>query len=133
MVEKKFEELGKLKVGRYIILEGEPCRITDIKHSKAGKHGAAKIRLEGVSLITGNKYTLLKPAKANVEVPIINKRNAQVLTVQGDTANVMDLESYETFDIKIPEEFKDKVVEGVQIFYWDIMGHKMIVQVKSGE
>jgi translation initiation factor 5A len=73
-----------------------------------------------------------------VDVPIINKRQAQVInvktssqTVEGKTitertANVMDLESYETFDMKIPEEMVGKVVEGSQVLYWEVTGKKIM-------
>ncbi len=70
------------------------------------------------------------PASAKVDVPIIDKKNAQVLSIQGDMANVMDMESYETFDIKIPEELKGQIVEGSQVLYWIILGEKIIKQVK---
>jgi len=43
----------------------------------------------------------------------------------------MDSESYETFDMKVDDEFKDQVVEGCQILYWNILGDKVIKQIKS--
>jgi translation initiation factor 5A len=55
-----------------------------------------------------------------------------VLSVSGDKANVMDTESFETFDMKIPAELKDQVVEGAQVLYWVILGEKVMKQVKSG-
>ena len=73
------------------------------------------------------------PGHDNVEVPIIEKRNAQVLSVHGDMANVMDSETYETFDLKIPEELKGQVVEGSSVLYWVIMDEKVIKQVKGSD
>ena len=70
------------------------------------------------------------PGHDNVEVPIIEKRTAQVLSIQGDAANVMDSETYETFDIKIPEELKGEVAEGVNVLYWIILEDKIMKQVK---
>jgi translation initiation factor 5A len=54
-----------------------------------------------------------------------------VLSVSGDTANVMDAESYETFDLKIPEELKADVVEGAKVLYWIILGEKVMKQIKG--
>ena len=71
------------------------------------------------------------PGEENVEVPLVDKKNAQVLSVHDNIANVMDTDSYETFDIKIPEEFKSDLVEGTQILYWIVLGEKMIKQVKK--
>ncbi len=70
------------------------------------------------------------PGHDKVEAPIIGKKNAQVLSVSGKTANVMDMETYETFDIEIPDELKNDVHEGVEVLYWSIMGTNVIKQVK---
>ena len=78
------------------------------------------------------KREVVMPAHDNVEVPIIEKKSAQVLSVAGDTANVMDEESYETFDLKIPEELKETVVPNCKILYWTIMGEKVMKQIKGG-
>ena len=42
----------------------------------------------------------------------------------------MDLESFETFDIDIPEELKNQVNEGNQVIYWTVMDKKILKQVK---
>ncbi len=73
------------------------------------------------------------PAHDSVDVPIIEKLTAQVLSISGNMANVMDNVSYETFDLEIPEELKDKVVEGVQILYWQILDDKVMKDIRSAE
>ncbi len=138
MSETKQADIHSIKKGSYIVVEGEACRVTDIQQSAPGKHGHAKFRVTAVGLIDEKKRVFIKPGGTNVDVPIINKKQAQVLslkeeskTVEGKTtvkhfANVMDLESYETFDIDIPEEMLDKVQEGSQVFYWEVMGKRLI-------
>ena len=42
----------------------------------------------------------------------------------------MDMSSYETFDLPLPEEFKDKVSEGVSILYMDAGDKKKILEVQ---
>ncbi|MCH8329470.1 MAG: translation initiation factor IF-5A, partial [Nanoarchaeota archaeon] len=84
-----------------------------------------------VGIVDEKKRIVVMPGHDNVEVPIIEKKSAQVLSIQGDTANVMDSETYETFDLKIPEELKDEVVEGVNVMYWVILDDKVMKQVKS--
>lgn len=128
----KLVKAGTIKEGSYIIIEGIACRTVDSTHSKAGKHGAAKMRIMAVGLLDGRKREIVKPASDNVEVPIIDKRVAQVLTIAGTVANVMDMESYETIDLEIPEELKETVKEGAQIVYWDILGKKVMKQLKGG-
>ena len=130
-MEKKVEEVGSLKEGRFVILDDEPCTIVDIKKSKTGKHGHAKARIEGIGLITGKKHVIISPTHDKVEVPIIEKRDAQVLMVREDIAQVMDLKSFETIEMKIPEELKERVKEGVQVVYWDVMGNKLLKEVRG--
>jgi len=128
---KKLASVGSLQKGSYIIVDGVACRVTSTATSRPGKHGHAKVNMMAVGLIDEKKRNVVLPGHDQVEVPVIDKRTAQVLSVTGDVANVMDSESYETFDMKVDEEFKDQVVEGCQILYWNILGDKVIKQVKS--
>ena len=121
---------NNVQKGSSIILEGVACKVVDVEISKPGKHGHSKVRVSAVGLIDEKKRIVVMPGHDNIEVPIIEKRTAQVLSVKGDTANVMDSETYETFDLKIPDEFKGQVVEGSSVLYWTILNEKVIKQVK---
>ncbi|MBT4022986.1 translation initiation factor IF-5A [archaeon] len=131
MAGTKLVHVGSLKKGNYIVMDGQASVIKDLQVSRPGKHGHAKIRVEAVGIMDGKKRQIVMPGHDNVETPIIDKLNAQVLSISGDTANVMDMESYETFDMKIPEDLLDKVKDGVTVLYWDILGDKVIKQIKG--
>ncbi len=124
---------NELKVGSYIIIEGAACKIVNIDISRPGKHGHAKMRIEGIGIIDGKRRIIVMPAHDNIEAPIIEKKTAQVLSVHGSTANVMDAETYETFDLTIPEELQGACVAGVSVLYWKVLEDKVLKQVKSGE
>ncbi|RKX56725.1 MAG: translation initiation factor IF-5A [Thermodesulfobacteriota bacterium] len=123
-------DAGSLKPGRYVVFDGEACVVKSIQTSRPGKHGHAKCRIEAVTLKDGRKIIKVMPGHDKVASPIIDKKTAQVLSVNGDTANVMDMETYETFDLKIPEELQGQVVEGAQVLYWVMLGEKIMKQVK---
>jgi translation initiation factor 5A len=127
----KMASVSSLQKGSYVVLEGAACRVVDIQVSRPGKHGHAKVRLTAVGLVDGKKRVVVMPGHDNVEVPIVEKKTAQVLSVQGNIANVMDSETYETFDLEIPEELKGQVVEGCQVLYWVILNDKVMKQVKG--
>jgi len=131
MGEIKQSSVGTLKKGSFVILDGVACRVSDMSTSRPGKHGHAKVRLTGVGLIDGKKKIIVMPGHDAIDVPIIGKKNAQVLSVSGKMANVMDSETYETFDIKIPDELKDDVVEGCTVMYWEILNDKVMKKVKT--
>ena len=124
---------NNIQKGSSIIMEGVACRVVDVEISKPGKHGHSKVRVSAVGLVDDKKRIAVMPGHDNVEVPIIEKRTAQVLSIMGDKANVMDSETYETFDLKIPEEFKGQVVEGASVLYWTILNEKVIKQVKGSD
>ena len=131
MAGTELKEVGEIKKGSTMLIDGAPCKILSVSTSKPGKHGHAKHRIEGVGLIDGKKRQVVMAGGA-VEVPIIEKRTAQVLSMTGNSANVMDMESFETFDLMITEECEGEVVDGCQVLYWDIMGTKIAKQVKNG-
>ena len=120
-----------IQEGRYIILDEIPCKVTSIQISRPGKHGHAKVRITAVGLIDGKKRETVMPGHDMLQTPMIDKKTSQVLSVHGDTANVMDAETYETFDLKIPEELKADCVSGSNVLYWSIIGVKIMKQVKS--
>lgn len=104
--EKKFVSAGSLKEGSYVLIEGEPCQLKTIEKSKPGKHGAAKIRATGIGLFRDVKKTLLKPTDADVEVPIIEKSDAQVVATMGDRIQIMDTKDYSMHEIEKPKNIQ---------------------------
>lgn len=110
-----YVSMNEIKTGRYILMDGVPCRIVEIETSKPGKHGAAKMRLTGVGVFDGNKRTLLKPSTADAEVPMIVKKKAQVVSINGATAQLMNLETYETYEVPVPEDLKATVKPGAEV------------------
>lgn len=121
----------ELKEGRFVVIDGKPCRVVSIDISKTGKHGAHKARVEAISLFTGTKKTLMKPVDATIEIPIIEKKAAQVVAIMGDRLQLMDLITFEVFEMDTPEEFKGRIVQGQEVEIQDVMGKKMIVRVKG--
>jgi translation initiation factor 5A len=119
-------ELRTLKEGNYIIIDGEPCKITSLTKGKTSKHGEAKGRVEGIGVFDGKKRYLVKPVTANVQVPMILKKKGQVVSIHGNIAQIMDMESYEMMDLTIPESKELK--EGDQITYIECEGRKMITE-----
>ena len=128
-MSKTVAEVRTLKPNRYIIIDDEPCQIASISTSKPGKHGEAKARIEAVGIFDRQKRSVVHPVKHKVHVPMIDKRSAQVLTIGGGEVQLMDLETYETFQIAMPEEFADKLEAGKEVQYLETLGRKKITRV----
>ncbi|ASI13425.1 translation initiation factor aIF5A [Candidatus Mancarchaeum acidiphilum] len=115
-----------IHVGRYIIIDGVPCKVVDIETSSPGKHGSAKMRVTAMGIFDGSKKTLLKPSDADADVPVIKKKKAQVVSISGNSAQIMDSETYEVYDLPIPEELDGKVVAGSEVEILEAMGKRAI-------
>ena len=126
---KELAEIRTLKENRYIIIDNEPCKIISISKSKPGKHGEAKARIEAIGIFDGSKKSIVNPVSHKVHVPIIDKRSAQVVAVMGDNVQLMDMETYETFEMPIPDEFKGQIEPGKDIQYLIALGRKKITRV----
>jgi translation initiation factor 5A len=126
-------DVGSIRVGGYIIIDGEPCRVVDLAKSKPGKHGSAKARIVAVGVFDNTKRTLVKPVDAQCEVPIIEKRAGQVIALLPSSVQVMDLENYEVLEAPMPDEdeVKNKLASGVEVEYWRILGKTKIVRTKG--
>ena len=130
MVEKTFGSAKELKEGRYVLIDGIPCRVVQIESSRPGKHGSAKMRITGIGVFNGQKKILLSPSDADIEIPVIERKTVQILTLSGNVANVMDAQSYETYDIEIPEEHLDNVEPGKEAEIMVCMGRKKFERVR---
>ena len=111
------KEIRELKVGRYVNIDDEPCKIISISTSKPGKHGSAKANIDAVSIFSGSKKSLVGPVSTKVQVPMIDKRKAQVLAIHGDEVQMMDLETFETFSMAINADHESVLEEGGEIMY----------------
>lgn len=117
------------KPGTTILIDGEACTVKSNDISKTGKHGASKCRIEAIAIISGKKKIVAVPGGERFEVPMIEKRKAQVLSVSGSTASIMDLESYETLDVPFIEELKEQLAPEKQVEYWLIEDKKVIMRI----
>lgn len=119
-----------LKEGKFVVIEGEPCKVVEIQTSAPGKHGAAKMRITAVGIFDNTKRTLLKPSDADIEVPIVDRKVVQVISVSGDVAQVMDPKSYEVYELAVPAEIKNGVEAGKEVEIMETMGRRMMQRVR---
>ena len=128
-MSKIFAEAKEIKEGKYIIIDDIACRVVNIESSKPGKHGAAKMRVTGIGVFDSQKKMLLVPSDADVEVPIIERQTAQVVAVNGQTAQLMDTTTYEVFELSIPEELMKDAAAGKEADLMCAMDRKVITRI----
>ncbi|MGP3667144.1 MAG: translation initiation factor IF-5A [Candidatus Bathyarchaeota archaeon] len=126
-------DIGSIKEGQYIIIDNEPCRVVEYEKSKPGKHGSAKARIVAIGLFDNVKRSIVSPVDSKIDVPIIEKKSGQIVSVTPSSIQLMDLETYEIFEAAPPaeEDLKNKLKSGVEVEYWKILGRIKVVRVKG--
>ena len=126
-------DLGSLKIGHHVLINDEPCRIVSYEKSKPGKHGSAKARIVAIGIFDNVKRSLVSPVSAQVEVPLIEKRAAQIVSRAANSVQLMDLETYEIFYTSSPDddELSLKLAPGSEVEYWKVGERMRIVRVKG--
>ncbi len=130
-MEYKLVGINELRKGDTILVDEQfICKITDITLSAPGKHGHAKARVEAVGVLDDKKRIFIMSAEERAKVPIIEKKTAQVISVNGTKAQLMDMETYDVFETDIPEDLREKLKDGMQVNYSNLMGQKLIKGIK---
>jgi translation initiation factor 5A len=130
MSETIMATLNTLKKGKLVVIDGEPCRVTDVSSSAPGKHGHRKFRIVAISLSTGSKKNILGIPHMDIEVPRLLRKEAQVVAIMGEKAQLMDMTTYETYELVIPEEFKDKIQQGGMVEIEEVLDYRVISKIK---
>jgi translation initiation factor 5A len=123
---KEQTEVRDLDEGSYVMMDDTPCRIDSYSTAKPGKHGSAKARIEGTGVFDDQKRSLSQPVDAKVWVPIINRKQGQVVSVTGDDAQVMDLDTYETFTMRVPDDVDFSPDDEIE--YLEYEGQRKVVR-----
>jgi len=125
--------VGSLKRGQSIVINGEPYKIVSLEKSKPGKHGSAKARITAIHVFDNTKKSIVSPVNAKIDVPLIEKRTAQIVYMEENSVQLMDLESYESFYATKPKEKEllNNLSPNAEVEYWSVLGRTKIVRVKG--
>lgn len=126
-------EVRQLKEGRYVVVDEEPCKILSITTSKPGKHGAAKARIDVVGMFDGVKRSFVAPVTDKCKIPMIDKRKVQILNISGNQAQVMDMETYQNFELPVSEGEKAALAPGAEVLIMESMGKMKFYNVAEDE
>ena len=85
---------SSIKKGDFVILEERPCRIIDFKHSKVGKHGVAKTKLDGIDCIDGSKHIVLFAGDPRIYKFLPIKRTLQLINIK-DEQKYINIECFD--------------------------------------
>lgn len=130
MADKTSTGIKDLKSNGFVIIDGVPCRVERVQVSTSGKHGHAKVRVDAIGLFDNTRRSFIGPAHENVEVPIVEKKRGQVVSITGSKAQIMDMTTYEVMEMDIPEERKDRIRQGEEVDYFEVLEVKTLRELK---
>jgi translation initiation factor 5A len=113
------KEVRDLQEGAYVMIDDAAVKINAYSTAKPGKHGSAKARVEGQGVFDGKKRNFTNPVDAKVWVPIIDRKQGQVVSVDDGEMQVMDLETYETITMRIPDEVDVSPDENIEYLEYE--------------
>jgi translation initiation factor 5A len=123
---KEQKEVRDLQEGNYVMMEDAACKINAYSTAKPGKHGSAKARIEARGVFDGKKRSLSQPVDQKIYVPIIDRKQGQIVSKESETvAQVMDLDTYETVTMEIPEDLDIEADDNIE--YLEFEGKRKIL------
>lgn len=117
-------EVGSVREGGYILVDEEPCEVKKVNKSSPGKHGAAKYKIRAEGVFDGQTRNMVKKGGSKMLSPNIEKKVGQVVSISGDIAQIMDMDTYQTEEMKLPEDLD--ISEGEEIMFWNIEGRYLV-------
>jgi translation initiation factor 5A len=121
-------EAGKVREGSYVIIDGDPCEVRSVSKSSPGKHGSAKAKIKAKGVFDGKNRHITKPVDSMMMSPSVERKTGQVVTKEGNIAQVMDMESYETEEMELPEDLDAS--EGDEIEFQVFDDRKLVKGLK---
>lgn len=135
-------EAGSVKMGKFLMIKGRPCKVVDVSKAKVGKHGAAKCHFVGVDIFTGKKLESICPASAQLSEPIVDRAEYQVIDIADDDfVTLMDSSNGTRDDLKLPNDntlankIKAAFDEGADVLVTVLkaVGEETIIDTKGGQ
>lgn len=121
-------EASSVRNGSMIMIEGEPCEVRSTSKSAPGKHGSAKHKIKARGIFDEKDRHITKPGDAMMISPDVDKKEGQIVSKDGSIAQVMDMDTYETEEMELPEDLD--AGEGDNIKFW-VVDDRVLVKGKK--
>jgi len=98
-------QCSALRKNGCVVIKGHPCKIVEMSTSKTGKHGHAKVHLVAIDIFTGKKYEDICPSTHNMSVPVVERKEYQLVDIAHDGfCSLMDDNGEMKEDLTLPDD-----------------------------
>lgn len=99
------KQASSLKKGDFIIIQEQPCKVTEITFAKTGKHGHAKASITATNIFNGKRLEDGCPSTANVDCPEVVRNDYDLLDITDDDyLTLLNADGEEKNDLKVPAD-----------------------------
>lgn len=112
-------QYSHVKIGKYLMIKGHPCKVTNLLTSKPGKHGSCKVNVTGLCQHCNKKFNMAGlPGHGTGQQPEITSFELELITIDNNQFHIMDDDGcmYEEAEFypAIHEEIEQKLEEAQQ-------------------
>merc|ERR1712166_1317902 len=97
-------DTNRLKPGSLVMIKGFPCKVTNTTTAKPGKHGSAKVILDGKDIFTSKAYNCTYHAGDMVDAPIVKRVEYTLLNIEDEQLELLDGAGEIKSDCNLPTE-----------------------------
>jgi translation initiation factor 5A len=121
-----------LKKGECIIINNGIYKITRKEVVAVGTHSHSKTKIYVVPIEGGGEKNYIYNHQDKVEIPEIENRVGQIISIGENSLQVMDTKTYETLEVLSNQEILDKAEEGKILFFFTYQGVSKALQYERG-
>jgi translation elongation factor P/translation initiation factor 5A len=125
-------EVGILRRGDVVLLEGEPFRIDSIQSVVISRHSHTKIKMDLTGMFSGTKKILsLSPHKTMEKVDIKRKHGQLIAKISENVWQIMDMMDYTIYEAHVPKDLMERMREGDELTYIEYGGRVQVLEVRK--
>lgn len=124
--------VGSLRRGDVVLLEGEPFRIDSIHSVVISRHSHTKIKMELTGMFSGAKKIMsLSPHKTMEKVDIKRKHGQLIAKISEDVGQIMDMMDYTIYEAHVPKDLMERMGEGNELIYIEYGGRVQVLEARK--
>lgn len=124
-------EAKELTNGSWFIHEKEPWQVKRVEVVVYGTHSHSKTKLYAKNLYGGGEKVLVFGHHDPVETVGIVRKSASVIAKLKDKIQIMDSQSYETFDAETQKELFEQLNEGDNVTFVEFNGRISVLDKRN--
>jgi len=121
-----------LKKGEFILINNAIFKITRKEVVAVGTHSHSKTKIYVQPIEGGGEKNYIYNHQDRVEMPEIENRVGQIISVGTNSLQVMDTKTYETVEVLANPDILQKAEDGKMVFFFTYKGESKALQYERG-